>query len=477
MTRTTRRTTASAFARALIVVAAMLPIAGNAMIARASGTFQTGDVFVGVANGQVQWYHPDGTLNETLDNTVGGYTTGMAFDAAGHLYVTNFSAGENAGSPAHPSVPKGGGTGSVSEFDTNGDFIGFFGDGYNVPESILFDQAGNAYVGNVGGGTLKFDAGGNLLQTFNTGRTDWIDLAADQCTLFYTDESGVIHRYDVCTDAQLSDFASSGGQYALRLLPGGGLIAAASGTVNRFDSSGNITQSYDAPGEDSWFALNLDPDGTSLWSADFSTADFVKFDISSGDVLETFNTGTGSSTVFGLSVFGEITVGSGKKADLSITKTDSPDPLLVDNLLTYTLNVSNGGPDTAKDVVVTDTLPSGVHYESSSTSVGSCSQSGGTVTCDLGDMQVDDSATITIDVTTKKAGTIENLAEVSSSTADPVDSNNSATADTTVNPAPSGGTGTGAGGTAHGSPLLPALLVLGTLVLAGALRVRRAQKN
>jgi uncharacterized repeat protein (TIGR01451 family) len=397
----------------------------------------------------------------------------MAFDSAGHLYVTNFSAGENVGTPAHPKPPKGAGVGSVSEFDTNGDFIGFFGSGYNTPESILFDKSGNAYVGNVGGDTLKFDSGGNLLASFATGRTDWIDLAADQCTLFYTDESGVIHRYDVCSDSPLPDFADGGGQYALRLLPSGGLLVASSGVINRFDGSGNITQSYDTAGEDCWFALNLDPDGTSFWSADFCTADFVKFDISSGDVLESFNTGTGSTTVFGLTVFGEITVGGGGSADLSITKTDSPDPVLVDGLFTYTITVTNNGPDDAKNVVVSDDLPSGVTFDSASSECSGTTN----VTCDLGTLAVDASATVEINVIANKAGTVKNTATAGSSANDPNPDNNSDTTSTTVNPAPSGGVQTGAGGTAPRGPGFLSVSVAVLLLALLALGVRRRARS
>ena len=44
-------------------------------------------------------------------------------------------------------------------------------------------------------------------------------------------------------------------------------------------------------------------------------------------------------------------------ADLSIAKSDSPDPVVAGTQLTYTLEVENDGPDIALDVVVTDTLP------------------------------------------------------------------------------------------------------------------------
>ena len=71
-------------------------------------------------------------------------------------------------------------------------------------------------------------------------------------------------------------------------------------------------------------------------------------------------------------------------ADLALTKTGEPDPVLVGQQLTYTLEVVNTGPQGADNVAVTDTLPTGVTFNSATPSQGSCSQSSGTVSCALG---------------------------------------------------------------------------------------------
>lgn len=96
--------------------------------------------------------------------------------------------------------------------------------------------------------------------------------------------------------------------FALRITPGGhSVLVADRTTIKRVDNlvGGTVTKFYDAPGQNCWFALNLDPDGSSFWSADFCSSMVYKFDIESGTVLQSFSTGTPANTVFGLVVNGE----------------------------------------------------------------------------------------------------------------------------------------------------------------------------
>ena len=124
-----------------------------------------------------------------------------------------------------------------------------------------------------------------------------------------------------------------------------------------------------------------------------------------------------------------------QSADLSITKVDSPDPVLTGGTLTYTLTVSNAGPVAAGPTRVTDTLPAGVSYGSAVGTGWSCVQSTGTVTCDASTMPVGTAADIVITLTvTATSGTLTNTAEVSSFIADPNPANNTATSVTTVTP-------------------------------------------
>ena len=93
-------------------------------------------------------------------------------------------------------------------------------------------------------------------------------------------------------------------------------------------------------------------------------------------------------------------------ADLSLTKTDTPDPVFAGQPLTYTLTAANAGPSQATGVSVTDNLPAGVTYQSATPSQGSCSQSSGTVSCSLGTLASGNQATVQVQVTPQSEGNV-----------------------------------------------------------------------
>jgi uncharacterized repeat protein (TIGR01451 family) len=68
-------------------------------------------------------------------------------------------------------------------------------------------------------------------------------------------------------------------------------------------------------------------------------------------------------------------------ADLGITISDAPDPVIAGTDVTYTVRVDNGGPSDATDVVVTTTLPPGT---SLSSTAGCAEDPSGTPSCSLG---------------------------------------------------------------------------------------------
>jgi uncharacterized repeat protein (TIGR01451 family) len=109
----------------------------------------------------------------------------------------------------------------------------------------------------------------------------------------------------------------------------------------------------------------------------------------------------------------------GPQANLSVTKVDALDPVTVGDNLVYTITVVNSGPDSAQNVVLTDDLPGSVVYVSGTPDQGSCSQLGGIVTCDLGEVQNGASTSVEIVVTPTIATTLTNNVSVAADTGDP----------------------------------------------------------
>lgn len=148
--------------------------------------------------------------------------------------------------------------------------------------------------------------------------------------------------------------------------------------------------------------------------------------------------GIAIALVFGLAL-AWTTVGTAAKpgtANLAITKSDSPDPVVAGTALTYTIGVENLGPDAATGVTITDQLAKGIDFVSASASAGACVRKGRKVTCRVGRVGTPAinyaPTTVTLTVIPRKLGVVSNTATVKGEQKDPVASNNKAMALTTV---------------------------------------------
>ena len=152
-----------------------------------------------------------------------------------------------------------------------------------------------------------------------------------------------------------------------------------------------------------------------------------------------------------------------RQADLMLTQTPAPEPVNAGAELTYSLVVSNQGPDTATRVQLVDRLPSFAAFVSVVASQGSCTQLGNVVSCSLSNLAAGSSATVTLTVVPVLTGLVTNTAVVVVNELDENLSNNIATAISTVltGVAPAQGTITvvpqpSNGGTVSGGGTYPA---------------------
>src|SRR5215210_2108341 len=78
------------------------------------------------------------------------------------------------------------------------------------------------------------------------------------------------------------------------------------------------------------------------------------------------------------------TAASAQSAELVVTKTDTPDPVNAGNEITYTITVTNAGPNNAQNATATDQIPTNTTLVSATQSQGTLSSDGTTITANFG---------------------------------------------------------------------------------------------
>ena len=255
--------------------------------------------------------------------------------------------------------------------------------------------------------------------------SDWVELAADQHTLYYTSEGHTVKRYDLATRKQLPDFATGlpGDEaFQLRLLPDGSVLVADNQSILHLDSAGKIIQTYGYAPDNQWFALTLAPDGKSFWSAQQGAGEggggagngtVARFDIASGKLLESFV--ASPSGVDGLVAVGEIQPATA--AALSLIPVIAPTETTVGNTETYAMLAINQGPASATGLTVAVTLPVGATFVTGGSSLGIAPTiQNGVATFQLGDLAPGAAVEIAVLERPDVAGTLVVSATASSTT-------------------------------------------------------------
>lgn len=383
----------------------------------------------------------------------------LVADASGNAYVAGASnstdfplmnplQGSNSGD-YDLIVTKVNPTGSALVYST---YIG--GSGFDRSKGIALDSAGNIYVtgntassnfpvlnayqGSYGGGTTTdAEAGDAFLIKIN---------AAGSSLLYstYLGGSGNDSGWGIGAD-NLGNVYITGWTWSTNFPVVNPVQVANAGTVDAIVLKIDTTQSgagsmvystyLGGIGGDWGYGMALDSAGNAYLVGETQSTNFPTM-----NPFQASHAG-GTADVF-VTKIAEV-------SNLAVSKTDSPDPLFAGSPLTYTVMMTNNGPDRATGVTLTDTLPGGVTFVSAISTQSSCTEAAGVVTCTIGNMGNGATVTVTIVVTPTTPGVISNTATVSSPTSDPNAANNSATEQTTVN-ATSGGGNTG-GSSSSGS--------------------------
>ena len=331
-----------------LLVAALWPGVANWSV-KTEENWQPGALFAGVGRanvyrGEYRVFSPDGGSKDTLDNpfAIKKTTTTGCFVAS-------------PGSPSQAMYATGFASLDVTRFDAAPPHEAQTVASVNYPgveavESIAFDASGNYYLGTLPAPRksaldpippyayiLKYSPANVLLAAYQVPSgmrgANWIDLGPDQQTLYYTSEDTTIHIYRPGTwptyrELEITDGGApiAGTVYGIRLLPPmpddpmtpSGFVVASSKGLMRLDNNGRVRLRYNGPisGNASTFAVNITPDGQSVWTTTFEdnvagkrvtiAGDLVRFHIPTGAVTAG-PISTSAPNVWGLCVNGEYT--------------------------------------------------------------------------------------------------------------------------------------------------------------------------
>ncbi len=205
--------------------------------------------------------------------------------------------------------------------------------------------------------------------------------------------------------------------------------------ITGLTASGNFPLVDPFPGQDSYkggssdvFVTAIDVDSSSFFYSSYvgggaaDVAEAIAVDSGGGIYVIGHTTSTNFPEIRGAFQRGGTTgyegflfkVGSAQ-ADLMITKFASAPEVMLENPVTYTIEVINQGPDATENVVVEDTIPPEITVNNSSTTKGVCTRSGDVLTCIIGAMNPSETVYITVNATGTTIGEAVNTAEITQS--------------------------------------------------------------
>jgi uncharacterized repeat protein (TIGR01451 family) len=119
-------------------------------------------------------------------------------------------------------------------------------------------------------------------------------------------------------------------------------------------------------------------------------------------------------------------------SDLDVDLSVASNQLATSTELTYTLTVTNNGPNGMSRVMASSTLPVGVTFVSAVADQGWCAEAGGAVSCEFGTLLNGSSTTATIVVNAPTPGTLSSTVVIAGDAPDSDESSNTATVQVSV---------------------------------------------
>jgi len=372
----------------------------------------------------------------------GGYETGwaLAVDGDGYVYLTGQTNSSNFPTLNPYQTFLGGATDAVvAKFDTTksgatsliySTFLG--GNSGEMGTGIGVDGSGNVYVAGVTG-SANFPTLNAYQPTYQGGQDVFLTKldptrSGASCLLYSTFLGG--SAFDVCCRLAVD---GSGNAYLI-----GWTESTDFPILNQYQSdqpyrdivvtkldttkSGIDSLAYSSylggSGNDGVYfcsGIAVDSRGTAYvtgetWSADFPT-------------LNQYQTYQGGGDAFIAKIRAS--------ADIAVTKTSDNLEPKVGETFNFTVTAANNGPMEATGLQVSDSLPAGLAYQSSTASKGTYTS--GTGIWDIGTLAIGETATLTIAVVGTSGATVTNTASVSAlNESDPDMTNNSASATVTL---------------------------------------------
>src|SRR5262245_7067477 len=349
--------------------------------------------------------------------------TGIAANATG-VYVTGFTSSTNLPVVAPLQINNGGGFDAfVAKLNTAGNSF--------LYSTYLGGSANENFVAAVTATNPIAVDNSNAYITGYTASTNFPTASASQGTSGGGQDAFV---------AKIAD-ATPAADFSLAILPASRTVNPSSGTTYTVTATpaggftGNISLSLAGASNDTSTSFN--PASISITDASAKSSTLT--------VTTTGNTPPGTYSLNVTATSGnlqhsasaQLIVSGPAAANLSLTKTASPNPGVTLANLTYRITVTNSGPSPATNVVVTDNLPPGITFTSATPTQGSCSGNS-TVTCNLGSLASGSFAIISILVQPQAPGSLTNSASVTATESDPDPADNSTTIQTSIQSPSSG---------------------------------------